>query len=93
MWDILVKTGQITPGDWDQLAIQEDKALFSYGDLDAETVERKWHEAHRRFYLRPKRALKIIRRKDTWLRFPYIAKTALSMLLGIGSRETVPDAA
>lgn len=90
MWDILVKTGQVTPGDWDQLAIQEDKALFSFGDLDAETVERKWHEAHRRFYLRPQRALRILRRKDTWRRFPYIAKTAASMLLGIGSRETAP---
>ncbi len=90
MWDQLVKAGQVTPGNWDQLAIQEDKALFSYGDLEAAVVEHKWHEAHRRFYLRPQRILSIIRRKDTWLRFPYYVKTALSMLLGLGEREATP---
>jgi radical SAM superfamily enzyme YgiQ (UPF0313 family) len=90
MWDILVKSGHITPGNWDKLAIQEDKALFSYGDLDAEVVERKWHEAHRRFYLRPKRIMRIVTRKDTWRRFPYYVQTAMNMLLGVGEREATP---
>ncbi len=92
MWDMLQREGLVEPGNWDKLAIQEDKALFSYGGLDAEVVERKWHEAHRRFYLRPKRVLRIATRKDTWARFPYYAQTALSMLAGIGKRDVAPTA-
>jgi anaerobic magnesium-protoporphyrin IX monomethyl ester cyclase len=51
MWDTLVENGHIfSEGiDWSQLAIQENKAHFAFGELDKETVERKWHEAHRRF--------------------------------------------
>jgi radical SAM superfamily enzyme YgiQ (UPF0313 family) len=80
MWDILVGSDQIVPGHWDKLAIQRDKALFSYGDLTAETIEQKWHQAHRRFYLRPKRIARILGCRGTWLRFPYVCKTALRML-------------
>jgi len=90
MWDKLLLAGAVTEGNWGGATIQDDKAHFAYGELDAETIERKWHEAHRRFYLRPKRAMRIIARKDTWLRFPYYARTALSMLLGVGEREAAP---
>ncbi len=89
MWEILEKHGQVFSHnmDWSQIAIQDDKAHFAIGDLDKETVERKWHEAHRRFYLRPKRIARIVVRGDTWRRFPYYLKTAGSMLLGLGERE------
>ncbi|OQY46251.1 MAG: hypothetical protein B6242_08295 [Anaerolineaceae bacterium 4572_78] len=87
MWEQLVLLGKVQPGNWHELGIQEDKALFAVGELDKATIERKWHEAHRRFYLRPKRIWKIISRKDTWLRFPYYVKTATNMLLGIGDRS------
>jgi hypothetical protein len=76
--------------DWSKLAIQHDKAHFAIGDLDKETVERKWHEAHRRFYLRPKRIARIAIRPDTWRRFPYYVKTAASMLMGLGDRNVAP---
>ena len=90
MWEILEKHGQVFSHnmDWSQLAIQDDEAHFAFGDLDKETVERKWHEAHRRFYLRPSRIARIVVRGDTWRRFPYYLKTAGSMLLGLGERET-----
>jgi anaerobic magnesium-protoporphyrin IX monomethyl ester cyclase len=90
MWETLQEYGHILADnmDWSQLAIQDDQAHFAFGDLDKETVERKWHEAHRRFYLRPKRIARIATRKDTWQRFPYYLKTAASMLLGLGKRET-----
>ncbi|GAB4425123.1 MAG: radical SAM protein [Anaerolineae bacterium] len=90
MWDQLVEHGHIFEGalEWDQLAIQENQAHFAFGDLTKETVERKWHEAHRRFYLRPKRIARIAARKDTWQRFPYYVKTAANMLMGLGERET-----
>jgi anaerobic magnesium-protoporphyrin IX monomethyl ester cyclase len=89
MWETLEKHGQIFSHDmdWSQFAIQSDKAHFAFGDLDKETVERKWHEAHRRFYLRPKRIARIIGHGDTWRRFPYYLKTAGSMLLGMGERK------
>ncbi|MFQ5578638.1 MAG: B12-binding domain-containing radical SAM protein, partial [Anaerolineae bacterium] len=91
MWDILQREGLVQPGNWDALAIQEDRALFSYGGLEAAVVERKWHEAHRRFYLRPGRIARIATRRDTWRRFPYYAKTAAAMLLGLGEREATPE--
>jgi anaerobic magnesium-protoporphyrin IX monomethyl ester cyclase len=89
MWETLEKHGQVFSHnmDWSQLAIQDDKAHFAFGDLDKETVERKWHEAHRRFYLRPKRIARIVGRRDTWSRFPYYLRTAGSMLLGLGERK------
>lgn len=90
MWDKLLMSGAVNNGNWDDATIQDDKAHFAFGDLDPEVVERKWHEAHRRFYLRPKRAWRIATRLDTWRRFPYYAKTALNMLAGLGQREAAP---
>lgn len=89
MWEILEQHGQVFSHnmDWSQIAIQDDQAHFAFGDLDKETIERKWHEAHRRFYLRPSRIARIVTRGDTWRRFPYYLKTAGSMLLGLGERE------
>jgi radical SAM superfamily enzyme YgiQ (UPF0313 family) len=89
MWEILEKHGQVFSHDmdWSQIAIQDDEAHFAFGDLDKETIERKWHEAHRRFYLRPSRIARIVTRGDTWKRFPYYLRTAGSMLLGLGERE------
>ena len=86
----MVEAGAVTDGNWGDSTIQDNKAHFVYGDLDAEVIERKWHEAHRRFYLRPRRALRILKRRDTWLRFPYYVRTAMNMLLGLGERETAP---
>lgn len=90
MWETLKKHGDVFSDqmDWSQIAIQDDKAHFAFGDLGKDVVERKWHEAHRRFYLRPKRIARIATRKDTWQRFPYYVKTAANMLLGLGERET-----
>lgn len=89
MWETLKQHGNVFSDsmDWSQLAIQDNKAHFAFGNIDKETVERKWHEAHRRFYLRPKRIARIAARKDTWQRLPYYARTAANMLLGLGDRE------
>jgi hypothetical protein len=89
MWEVLEKHGQVFSHnmDWSQIAIQDDKAHFAFGDMDKETVERKWHEAHRRFYLRPRRIARIVARSDTWRRFPYYIRTAGAMLLGLGERK------
>ncbi len=91
MWETLQKHGDIFAEDmdWSQIAIQDNQAHFAFGDMTKEMVERKWHEAHRRFYLRPSRIARIATRKDTWQRLPYYAKTAANMLLGLGEREKV----
>lgn len=92
MWETLKQHGDVFSDqmDWSQIAIQDNKAHFGFGEMDQETVERKWHEAHRRFYLRPRRIMRIVARKDTWQRFPYYIRTAANMLLGMGERETAP---
>jgi radical SAM superfamily enzyme YgiQ (UPF0313 family) len=89
MWETLKKHGDVFSDkmDWSQIAIQDDQAHFAFGDVTKEIVERKWHEAHRRFYLRPKRIARIATRWDTWQRFPYYLKTAANMLLGLGERQ------
>jgi radical SAM superfamily enzyme YgiQ (UPF0313 family) len=89
MWETLKKHGDVFSDkmDWSQIAIQDDQAHFAFGDMTREIVERKWHEAHRRFYLRPKRIARIATRWDTWQRFPYYLKTAANMLLGLGERQ------
>ena len=90
LWQILEQEGLVSSQDmdWSQLAIQDDQAHFAVGDLDKETIERKWHEAHRRFYLRPQRIARIAFRRDTWARLPYYVKQAGAMLLGLGERTS-----
>jgi anaerobic magnesium-protoporphyrin IX monomethyl ester cyclase len=90
MWDMLQKNGKILTHNWDDISIQDDVAHFTFGDLSKETVERKWHEANRRFYLRPKRVARIITRPDTWKRFGDYLHTATRMLLG--DRKKSPSA-
>jgi ribosomal protein L11 methylase PrmA len=52
--------------DWSELAIQSDHAHFETATLKPELVERKWHEAYRRFYFRPQRITKRLLSVDTW---------------------------
>jgi anaerobic magnesium-protoporphyrin IX monomethyl ester cyclase len=89
LWAMLEEQGIVasTEADWSRLAIQNDQALFDVGDMDKTAIEEKWHQAHRRFYLRPARILRIAARRDTWARFPYYVKQAAAMLLGLGERE------
>jgi anaerobic magnesium-protoporphyrin IX monomethyl ester cyclase len=90
LWEILEKQGQVSSHDidWSQLAIQDDKAHFAVEGLDRETIERQWHAANRRFYLRPKRLARVLWRKDTWRRIPYYADAARRFLLGQGDHES-----
>jgi radical SAM superfamily enzyme YgiQ (UPF0313 family) len=89
LWKILEAQGQVDyrAVDWSQVAIQDDRAHFEVEGLSRDVIERKWHEAHRRFYLRPRRVARIIGRRDTWSRLPYYARQAAAMLLGVGERR------
>jgi len=70
MYDIILQEGHLFSHDWRDFAIHDEKARFEIGDLTAELVERKWHEAYRRFYLRPSRVWRRVTSPDTWRRLP-----------------------
>ncbi len=70
LYDMILHEGTLFSLDWRDFAIHDEKARFAMGELTAEMVERKWHEAYRRFYFRPRRLLKGLFRLDTWRRLP-----------------------
>ncbi len=86
LWKLVEREGILLSQSWDDYAIQADKAHFEIGDLKAEVVERKWHEAHRRFYLRPARIARRMLMPDTWRNLPRRVQDV--MRVTIGSRGT-----
>jgi anaerobic magnesium-protoporphyrin IX monomethyl ester cyclase len=70
LYDLIVREGHLFSHDWRAFAIHDEKARFEMPDLSAELVERKWHEAYRRFYLRPGRIWRKATSLDTWRRLP-----------------------
>ena len=76
MYRTVKESGRLLVEDYDDYVFFEGKARFEMGGLTPELVERKWKEAYRRFYLRPKRVLKILTRKKTWLDLPRTAQMA-----------------
>ncbi|MEW5720610.1 MAG: radical SAM protein, partial [Chloroflexota bacterium] len=82
LWKLVEKEGILFSHTWDDYAIHSDKAHFQVGDLTAELVERKWHEAYRRFYFRPSRLARRLMMRDTWLNAPQRAHDALRFFRG-----------
>jgi anaerobic magnesium-protoporphyrin IX monomethyl ester cyclase len=80
--DLIEKEGNIFGHDWADYAIHTDRAKFEIGGLKAELVERKWREAHRRFYWRPKRLVKRLMMPDTWRHLPARLRDARRFLVG-----------
>jgi radical SAM superfamily enzyme YgiQ (UPF0313 family) len=90
MYDLLEKHGNIFSDDWHDFAIHDQKARFQIGDLDPQLVEEKWHEAYRRFYLRPNRLAKRLLAKDTWLNAPARLADAKRMFLSKAGGQNAP---
>lgn len=90
MYDLLEKHGNIFSDDWHDFAIHDQKARFQIGDLDPQLVEAKWHEAYRRFYLRPERLFQRLIAKDTWMNAPARLADAKRMFLSQGGKGAVP---
>ncbi len=82
LWKLVEKEGILFSHNWDDYAIQADKAHFQVGDLTADVVERKWREAHRRFYLRPSRLVRRLMMRDTWRNLPRRVQDVSRMMLG-----------
>jgi anaerobic magnesium-protoporphyrin IX monomethyl ester cyclase len=70
LWEIARRDGRLFSLDWRDYAIHDEKARYELPALPAELVERKWHDAYRRFYLRPRRIWRRVTSPDTWRRLP-----------------------
>lgn len=92
MYDQIVEGGEVFADNWTDFAIQDHKARFTMhdGKYDPEMVVKKWHEAHRRFYLyRPKRVLEKALMKDNWLNLPQTLAHYKRFFLG--NKNEVPQ--
>lgn len=76
MYETVKAQGRILAESWDDYVFFEGKARFEMPGLPAELVERKWKEAYRRFYLRPKRIARTMVRRETWTRLPRTVRMA-----------------
>jgi radical SAM superfamily enzyme YgiQ (UPF0313 family) len=70
LWEIARRDGRLFSLDWRDYAIHDEKARYELPSLPSDLVERKWHEAYRRFYLRPSRIWRKAVDLDTWRRLP-----------------------
>jgi radical SAM superfamily enzyme YgiQ (UPF0313 family) len=78
MYDVIKTYGNIFANEWEEYAIQSDKARFTMPDYDPDMVVRKWKEAYRRFYLyRPKRIWEKVSKKSFWTDLPGTAANAV----------------
>lgn len=82
LWEIARRDGRLFSQDWRDYAIHDEKARYEVPGLTAELVERKWHEAYRRFYLRPRRIWRRAFQADTWRRLPQYASDLRRFLIG-----------
>ena len=82
MYETVQAEGHILAENWDDFVFFEGKARFEMPGLPAELVERKWKEAYRRFYLRPRRIARTLGRRETWLRLPRTARMAWRTVVG-----------
>jgi len=91
MYDTVKQNGRILADNWDDFVFFEGKARFEYPNLPAELVERKWKEAHRRFYLRPHRVIKTLGRKQTWLDLPRTIRMAWRTIMSTSDSHAGGD--
>jgi radical SAM superfamily enzyme YgiQ (UPF0313 family) len=73
--------GRMLMKDWDDYVFFEGKARYELGTTTAELQERKWKEAYRRFYLRPRRVLNTLTRGSTWKHLPRTLSMASQLIL------------
>jgi anaerobic magnesium-protoporphyrin IX monomethyl ester cyclase len=70
LWEVAKRDGRLFSMDWRDYAIHDEKARYELPSLPPELVEQKWHEAYRRFYLRPSRIWRKAISPDTWRHLP-----------------------
>lgn len=75
------KYGKNLEKDWDKYSQFDQRGYFDFGDLTGEDVARLAKSAYRRFYLRPKPILRLLRRKETWFNIKNVTAGAAHYLL------------
>lgn len=68
------KRGRFIITDWEQYGLLEGKVVFELDEAKPDLIIKKWHEAYRRFYLRPKRVLREVFRVNNWFNLPKLFK-------------------
>ena len=81
--------GRMLMKDWDDYVFFEGKARYELGSTTAELQERKWKEAYRRFYLRPRRVWSTLARGSTWKHLPRTLNMASQLILPKMTRENL----
>ena len=82
LWEIARRDGTLFSTNWRDYAIHDERARYELPTLPAELVVRKWHEANRRFYLRPRQLWRKAVSPDTWRRLPEYLGNAGRLFLG-----------
>ncbi len=85
LYKLIEKEGKFLIKDWSLYGYTQGICYFEIGEAKKDIVERMYHRAYRRFYLRPKKVAKVLTQKSTWLRLPEVAKAA-SGYLGLGGK-------
>ncbi len=81
--------GRILLRDWDDYVFFEGKACYEMGTTTAALQEKKWREAYRRFYLRPRRVWRTLTRRETWLNFPRTVRMSLKVIFPKKTKDRV----
>ncbi|MFA5070498.1 MAG: radical SAM protein [Patescibacteria group bacterium] len=76
------KEGKFLTRNWDDYGLLEGRAVFERGEIKAPLLERKWHEAYRRFYLRSRRIFREIFKLSNWLNLPRLLKAGFQYFFG-----------
>jgi anaerobic magnesium-protoporphyrin IX monomethyl ester cyclase len=88
LYNMVLEEGDLFSGDWRDFAIHDNKARFAIGEVTAELVERKWHEAYRRFYLRPGRLVRKGLTPEFWRSLPaYVSDAKRFFMSRVGSTD------
>lgn len=86
VYEQVKREGRLLMETWEDYVFFEGRARYEMGDLTAELVERKWREAYRRFYLRPRRILHTLLRQETWRQLPRTLRMAWRTIVPGGGR-------
>jgi anaerobic magnesium-protoporphyrin IX monomethyl ester cyclase len=82
MYETVKQQGQLLVQDYDDYAFFEGRASYEMPNLPASLAERKWKEAYRRFYWRPKRVARQLGRWSTYRDLPRAVRVAWRTAFG-----------
>ncbi|HTY44720.1 MAG TPA: radical SAM protein [Patescibacteria group bacterium] len=87
MYDIVKAQGRLLSDNWEDFASYAGVAVFAHKDLTPALMERKYKEAYRRFYLRPRYILKRLRKMLSWREFLNTVRGAGLLCRMIGGKK------